>query len=141
MAQLLVDFDLDGQSMAVVTGDVGGVKASHSLGFDDKILEPLVKSVAEVDRAVGIGRPVVEQVSRTPLALFNLLVEAERGPACSRSGSFCGRLAFIGKAVWGRVRVAFNSGAEDIGLHLCLQIVHYSSLNGELRFFGNKRDP
>jgi hypothetical protein len=31
-----------------------------------------------------------------------------------RSGSFCGRLAFIGKPVCGKVRVAFNSGAADI---------------------------
>ena len=30
-AQLFVDFDLDGQAVAVPTGDIGGIEAGHRL--------------------------------------------------------------------------------------------------------------
>jgi hypothetical protein len=61
-AQLLVDFDLDGKAMAVPAWDVGGVEACHGLGFDDEVLDAFVEGVAEVDRAVGVGRAVVKHV-------------------------------------------------------------------------------
>ena len=61
-AELLVDFDLDGEAVAVPAGDVGGVEAGHGLGFDDEVLDALVERVAEVDGAVGVGGAVVEDV-------------------------------------------------------------------------------
>jgi len=57
----------------------------------------------------------VQQVNRPALAGFaQLLVEPERGPVFEPKRLILGRLAFIGKAVWGRVSVAFSSGALDI---------------------------
>ena len=110
-AELLVDFDLDGEAVAVPAGDVGGVEAGHGLGLDDEVLEALVEGVAEVDGAVGVGRAVVEDVawgSRRGRRGFGhrdrCLLPALRGGA----GSLTGRLAFMGKAVWGRFSVDFS---------------------------------
>ncbi len=61
-AELLVDFDFDGETVAVPAGDVGGVEAVHGLGLDDEVLDALVEGVAEVDGSVGVGRAVVEDV-------------------------------------------------------------------------------
>jgi len=78
MAQFLVDLDLDGQPVAVIAGDVGGVEPGHGLRFDHEVLQALVESVAQVNGSVGVGRAVVEQVNRPALAGFaQLLIEAE----------------------------------------------------------------
>ena len=62
--------------MAVEAWDIRGVEAGHCLGFDNEVLEALVERVAEVDGAVGVGRPVVQKVAGRALArLANLLVE------------------------------------------------------------------
>jgi hypothetical protein len=60
--ELFVDFNFDGEAVAVPAGDVGGVEASHGLGFDDEVLDALIQGVAEVDGAVGIGWAVVQNV-------------------------------------------------------------------------------
>jgi hypothetical protein len=79
---VLVHFDFNGQAVAVVAGDVRSVKAGHGFGFDDKILEALVQSVTQVDRSVGVGGAVVEDIGGAAAAgLAQLLVEIERGPA------------------------------------------------------------
>ena len=81
-AQLLVHLDLDGQAVAVVTGDVRSVEAGHGLRFDDKILQAFVERMAQVDGAIGVRRAVVEKVGGATMAGFaQLVVEAERGPA------------------------------------------------------------
>ncbi len=80
-AELLVDFDLDGQAVAVVAGDVGGVEAGHGLRLDDKVFQSLIEGVAEVDGSIGVGRAVVEQVGGAAGAGFaQFFIKAERGP-------------------------------------------------------------
>ena len=60
--------------------------------------------------AVGVGRAVVQDEPRRALARFaDLLVEALAFQARSRFGSAWGRLAFIGKSVFGRLRVDLRS--------------------------------
>src|ERR1035438_4477240 len=54
------------------------------------------------------------KAGRPRAALRSSAYRSSSAHLASRSGSFCGRLAFIGKAVCGKVRVAFNSGAADI---------------------------
>jgi len=61
-AELFVDFDLDGEAVAVPAGDVGGVEAGHGFSFDDEVLEAFVEGVAEVDGSVGVGWAVVEDI-------------------------------------------------------------------------------
>ena len=107
---MLVDLDLDGQAVAVPAGDVGGVKARHGLGLDDEILEALIEGVAQVDGAVGVGRPVVEDVfGATGAGVADLAVEVLSLPASELLGSFTGRLAFMAKSVLGRFKVDFRS--------------------------------
>ena len=82
MAQFLVHFDLDGQAVAVVAGDIRRVESGHGLGLDHEVLEALVESVAQVDGPIGVGRAVVKQVDGPSAAGFaQLFIEAERSPA------------------------------------------------------------
>ena len=62
-AELLVDFDLDGETVAVPAGNVGGVEASHGFRLDDEVLQRLVQGVAQVDGAIGVGRAIVQNVA------------------------------------------------------------------------------
>ncbi len=105
-AKLFIHLDLNGQAVAVPAGNVGGVEAGHGLGFDDEVLERLVECVAEMDGSVGVGRTVVEDVAgRAGAGGADLGVEVLFFPDLRRRGSLTGRLAFIGKAVWGRFSV------------------------------------
>jgi hypothetical protein len=80
-AKLFVDLDLDGKTVAVVAGDVGGIEPSHGLRFDDEVFQALVQGMAEVNRAVGVGRSVVEKVSRAAGTGFaQFFVEADGIP-------------------------------------------------------------
>ena len=59
-AILLLDLPLDRQAVAVPAGDVVRVLAQHLLGAVDDVLEDLVERVADMQVAVRIGRPVVQ---------------------------------------------------------------------------------
>ena len=63
-AELAVDFQLDGQAVAVVARDVGRVEAGHRPRLDDEVLEDLVEGGAEVNLPVGVGRTVVKHILR-----------------------------------------------------------------------------
>ena len=65
--QFLVDLDFDGQPVAVPARHVGSVKPRHGLGLDHEVLQALVHGGAQMDRAAGVGRPVVQNVGRCPL--------------------------------------------------------------------------
>ena len=110
-AQRLIHLDFDGQAVAVPAGHVGRIEAGHGAGLDDEILEALVERVAEMDGAVGVGRAVMQDVGgRARRATSG---SGRRcGCCCQRSsifGSFCGRFAFMGKSVVGRLTVALRS--------------------------------
>ncbi len=80
-AELLVNLDLDRQAVAVVTGNVRRIKPCHGFGLDDKVLQPLVQGMAEVNRPVRIRRAVVKNVGGSALAgLPQFVVESQRGP-------------------------------------------------------------
>ena len=61
-AQLLFHLVLNGQAVAVPTGYVGYIITLHGLGLVYEVLEDLVKGMADVDVAVGIGGAVVEDI-------------------------------------------------------------------------------
>jgi hypothetical protein len=58
--QVLIHLDFDGQPVAIPPRHVRGVEARHGLRFDDEILEDLVEGGSQVNAAVGVRRPVVE---------------------------------------------------------------------------------
>ena len=62
LAEFLIDFDFDGEAVAIPAGDVGGIEAGHGFRFDDEIFEDLIEGGAEVDVAVGVGGAVMEDV-------------------------------------------------------------------------------
>ena len=63
---ILLDLPLDRQAVAVPAGDVVGVIASHLAGAVDHVLMDLVQRGADVDVAVRVGRPVVQDEQRSP---------------------------------------------------------------------------
>ncbi len=64
-AELLFHLRLDGQTMAIPSGDVGRAEAGHGLGLDDHVLENLVQGGSQVNRSRRIGRPIVQDVGRS----------------------------------------------------------------------------
>ena len=73
LVQLLLrglDGTLDGQTVVVPAGDIGGIVAGHGVGADDKVLQGLVQGVTHVDVAVGEGRAVVQHEGGQLLVLF-----------------------------------------------------------------------
>ena len=62
--QLLVDFDFDRQTMAIPSGHVRRVESRHGSRLHDEVFQTLVQGVPEMDRTVGIRRPVVQDESR-----------------------------------------------------------------------------
>ena len=69
LAVLLLDRQFDRQAVAVPARHVRRVEAGHRLRLDDDVLEDLVDRVAEMDRAVGVRRAVVQHERRPALGL------------------------------------------------------------------------
>ena len=73
---LLDNSRLDGHTVVVPAGHIGGIVAAHCLGLDDKVLEYLVHRCSHVDISVGKGRSVMENerglalVSREELLVY-----------------------------------------------------------------------
>ena len=61
-ADRLHSLQLDGQTVGVPAGHIGGAEAAHILVLNDKILEHLVERRAQMDLAVGIGRTVMQHI-------------------------------------------------------------------------------
>ncbi|VCU10961.1 hypothetical protein RHODGE_RHODGE_04165 [Rhodoplanes serenus] len=79
---LLLDLPLDRQAVAVPARHVVGVEAEHLLRARHQVLEHLVERVADVDVAVGVGRPVVQdEAGPARGGAAQPAVEVERLPA------------------------------------------------------------
>ena len=63
-ADLLLDFLLNRQAVAVPAGNVGAVKTEQMARFGDDIFQDFVERMADVNGAVGIGRAVVQDEFR-----------------------------------------------------------------------------
>ena len=111
LAKLSVDVDLDGQAVAVPTGDVRGVMAEHGSGLDDEVLEDLVEGRAHVDVPVGVGRPVVEDEHRAAGAFpEDLFIETFGLPFADDLGLLLGQRGFHGESGLGQVQRALDIG-------------------------------
>ena len=112
-AELAVDVDLDGQAVAVPTGNVGSVIAEHGARLDDEVLEDLVEGRAQVDVAVGVGRAVMEDERRAPGGgplLEDLLVKAVRFPLLDGLRLLLGQGGFHGESGLGQVERRLHVG-------------------------------
>ena len=69
-AELLLDLMLDRLTVAVPTGDIGNLIALHHPVTVDYVLGDLVHGVADVDRAVGVRRAVVQHKLLVTLVLL-----------------------------------------------------------------------
>jgi len=69
-AVLLLDGVFDRQAVAVPAGDVQRVETGELARLGDHVLQDLVHRVAHVDRAVGVGRAVVQDELRRTAARF-----------------------------------------------------------------------
>ena len=69
-AELLLDLVLDRLTVAVPTGDIGNLIALHHPVAVDHVLGDLVHGMADVDRAVGVRRAVVQHELLMPLVLL-----------------------------------------------------------------------
>ena len=115
-AEFLVDFDLDGQAVAVPAGNVGRVETGHGFGFDDEILEAFVHCRAQVDGAAGVGRTVVQDVLFPALAgLADALVEAHLLPAFEHLRLVLGQPCLHGKAGLGQIDRRFQVRRHSLG--------------------------
>jgi hypothetical protein len=80
-AVFLLDLPLDGKAVAVPAGHVVCVVAEHLLRTHHHVLEDLVERGADVDVAVGIGRPVMEDEPGPALGgLAQPVIEVEPRP-------------------------------------------------------------
>ena len=69
-AELLLDLMLDRLTVAVPTGNIGNLIALHHPVTVDHVLGDLVHGVADVDRAVGVRRAVVQHELFVTLVLL-----------------------------------------------------------------------
>ena len=81
-AVLLLDLPFDRQAVAVPPRHEVRIVPEHLLRLDDEILQDLVQRMADVDVAVGVGRPVMQREFHAALRLgTQLLVKPDFVPA------------------------------------------------------------
>ena len=84
-SELLLDVQLDREAVAVPARHVRREAPRHRAVLHDDVLQHLVERRAEVDVAVGVGRPVVQDEARFPgIGRQQTLVDARLRPASHR---------------------------------------------------------
>ena len=103
-AELLLDLVLNRLTVAVPTGDIGDLIALHHPVTVDHVLGDLVHGVADVDRAVGVRRAVVQhELLMTLVLLQNLLVDLVVLPVLESLGLGLGKTGTHGKTGLGQI--------------------------------------
>ena len=100
------------QAVAVPTGDVLRIKASQLAGLDDHVLEHFVEGVANVQLAIGIGRPIVQHkqgLAQARQAQF--FVQTLVRPGFGPSGFAFGQVSAHGKRGVGQVQAGAVVGS------------------------------
>ena len=83
---LFDDGCLNGQTVVVPAGDVGGVIAHHGVAADDEVLQGLIQGVTHVNIAVAEGRAVMQHEGGQAFVLFQHgLVEVLLLPAAEHT--------------------------------------------------------
>ena len=103
-AELLLDLVLDRLAVAVPTGDIRNLITLHHPVAVDHVLGDLVHGVADVDRAVGVRRTVVQhELLMTLVLLQNLLVDLVVLPVLESLGLGLGKTGTHGKTGFGQI--------------------------------------
>ena len=90
----LFDLDFDRHAVAVPARNVGGLEAFERLFLEDDVLQDLVDGVAEVNRAVRIGRAVVQnELLRVAARIDNAVVNLSFFPAANPRGFALGKVS------------------------------------------------
>ena len=76
VAEFFEDLMFDRKAMAVPPWHIGHLVARHRLRFDDDVFENLVQRVTDMNAAIGIGRPIVQDIQWPAFPrLLNLFVQ------------------------------------------------------------------
>ena len=139
-AQFFVDFDFDGQAVAIPAGDVGGVESSHGLGLDDEILEAFVHGGAHVDGATGVGRAVVQdEAGRAFAGLADALVDAGLLPVLEHFGLVLGQVGLHGEGGFGQIDGGFQFKRHSGASSQMIESFHYREERRGRLFRGNNQ--
>src|SRR6185437_4925557 len=111
--EIVIDLDLDGESVTVPSWDVGSVEAGHGLRLDDKILQALIERVTKMDFAVSIWRSIVQQILRPTFAgLANALINADFAPEIEPLGLVLRQVRLHGEVGLRQIERVFEFGAH-----------------------------
>ena len=92
-ALLLLDLQLDRQSVAIPARHIGRIEAIQEARFDDDVFQDLVDGVADVNHAIGIGRTVMQYKARPALRHLALTaVDGKLVPMRKRHGLAPGKV-------------------------------------------------
>ena len=105
---LLDDGALDGHTVVVPAGDIGGVVAPHGVAAGNEVLDGLVQGMTHVQGAVGEGRAVVEGEQGLALVLLQqLVVKVQLLPVAQHLRLPLGQARPHGKAGLGHIQRLF----------------------------------
>ncbi len=108
LAGLLLDIEFDRQAVAVPTGNIGRIEPAQGLALDDDVLQDLVDGMADMDVAIGVGRPVMQHESRaSPAGLAQRAVEVHGFPALEYLRFALGQIALHGESRVGKIQGIF----------------------------------
>ena len=103
--------------MAVPSRHVRGVEAAHAARLYDKILQGFVEGGAEVDRAIGIRRTIVQDVNRLPpVRLTNAVVDLGFLPVGEHFGLVLGQVRLHGEVGFGQIQRCFQIERHSVFL-------------------------
>ena len=107
---LLDDGTLDGHTVVIPAGDIGGVVAAHCVATGDEVLDGLIKCVTHVDVAVGERRAVMKIEQGLALVLLeHFVINIELLPVPEHLGLALGKSRSHGELGLGQIqsRVVF----------------------------------
>ena len=124
--QHLVNFDLDGQTMAVPTRDIGRVESGHCLRLDNEVLETLIESVPKMNRTIRIGGAVVQNIRGCPCTgLANPLINPLLFPSGQQLGLVLRQVGLHRKPRSRQVNSGFQIERHSLVLSQMVDLSHY----------------
>ena len=69
LSKLLFDLNFDGHAMAIPSWYITRIEACHLAAFHDHVLQNLVDRMADMNIAIGIGRPIMQNPDGTAFGL------------------------------------------------------------------------